>query len=362
MTASDAEIAIVGYAQSPLERRADETEVKLVLRTVTAALNSAHLARQDIGFTCSGSCDYLSGGTFTFVANLDALGAWPAIEESHVEMDGAWALYEAWIHLLCGHGDTALVFGSGKSSTGELEDLLILQNDPYYLTPLGVDPITLAALQARALLDSGKATEADFAAVASRSRKDAMANPNAQVTGDVPARDLLTRDYVRAPLRMTDLPPVTDGACAVVLARRSKALELQRDFGITPVWITGIDHRAEPHQPGMRDLTVSPSTKLAAERAGLADGPVDVAELSATFSHQEGILRTALGLGDDVIVNPSGGPLAANPVMATGLIRIAEAAKAIREGGHRRALAHATAGPILQQNLVCLLEAEGAVA
>ena len=63
-----------------------------------------------------------------------------------------------------------------------------------------------------------------------------------------------------------------------------------------------------------------------------------------------------LGLGDDVAVNPSGGALAANPIMATGLVRIGDAADQIFGGGKHRALAHSTSGPCLQQNLVCILE------
>ena len=62
-----------------------------------------------------------------------------------------------------------------------------------------------------------------------------------------------------------------------------------------------------------------------------------------------------LGLGDDVAVNPSGGALKANPIMATGLCRIGHAADHIFGGG-QRALAHSTSGPCLQQNLVCILE------
>ena len=89
------------------------------------------------------------------------------------------------------------------------------------------------------------------------------------------------------------------------------------------------------------DLDDSPSTRIAAEAAGLGDGPVEVAELHAAFTHEELILRQALGLGDDVAVNPSGGALAANPIMATGLVRIGEAADHIFGGGNR-ALAHAT--------------------
>ena len=70
-------------------------------------------------------------------------------------------------------------------------------------------------------------------------------------------------------------------------------------------------------------------------------------------------MRKALGLADGVDVNPSGGALAANPMMAAGLIRIGEAAQRIQRGEAGRAVAHATSGPCLQQNLVCVLEGEG---
>ena len=65
-----------------------------------------------------------------------------------------------------------------------------------------------------------------------------------------------------------------------------------------------------------------------------------------------------LGYDDSVTINPSGGPLAANPVMSAGLIRIGEAASRISSGQAHRAVAHATSGPCLQQNLVCVLEGE----
>jgi hypothetical protein len=43
--------------------------------------------------------------------------------------------------------------------------------------------------------------------------------------------------------------------------------------------------------------------------------------------------------------------------MATGLIRIGEAARRIHDGTASRTLAHAASGPCLQQNLVTVLEA-----
>jgi acetyl-CoA acetyltransferase len=355
MPATD--IAIVGYAQTPSIRDANPSEVQLLVPTVTEAIKMAGIDRRDIGFTCAGSCDYLTGGPFAFVSNLEAAGAWPPISESHVEADGAWAFYEAWMRLQEGDIDVALAFGSGKSSPSNPAEVWAQQLDPYYLAPLGLDPVSLAGVQARALLDSGKATERDFAAVVANSRRNAASNPNAQLAdagADVDA--LLGQPYFRAPLRKHDCPPISDGAVAVVMARGDKARELCS----RPAWIRGMDHRIEAHQPGVRDITSSSSTALAARKAGYDGGPLDVVELCSTFSPQELILLEALGLSldDPTKVNPSGGPLAGNPIMAVGLVRIVEAAARIIDGSANRALAHATAGPLLQQNLVCLLEGE----
>jgi acetyl-CoA acetyltransferase len=350
MTGSD--IAIVGYAQTPSIRDADQSEVQLLVPTVTAAISMAGIDRREIGFTCAGSCDYLTGGPFAFVSNLEAAGAWPPISESHVEADGAWAMYEAWLRLLEGDIDIALAFGSGKSSPSNPAEVWAQQLDPYYLSPLGLDPVSLAGIQARAVLDAGKATERDFAEVVAASRRNAKSNPNAQLSGDVDVDKLLAEPYYRAPLRKHDLPPISDGAVAVVLARGDRARQLAE----RPAWITGIDHRIEPHLPGLRDITSSTSTTLAARKAGYDGGPLDIVEVSSTFSPQEIVVRDALGLDASSNINPSGGPLAGNPVMAVGLVRIVEAAARIMDGSARRALAHATGGPLLQHNLVCVLE------
>jgi acetyl-CoA acetyltransferase len=347
------EIAVVGWGQTPSQRRAEASEVQLLFEAIDAALKVAGITRRDIGFTCGGSCDYLTGGPFAFVTNLEATQAWPPIAESHVEMDGAWALYEAWVRLQHGDIDTALVFGSGKSSPTDPGALYPQQLDPYYLQPLGIDPVSLAALQGRALLETGRATEVDFAGVVAHSRQAALDNPNAQLRGSVDVSALLAEPLVRDPLRRHDLPPISDGAAAIVLAAGDRA----REISDHPVWIRGLDHRVEPHQPGMRDLTVSVSTTLAAARAGVSDGPVDLAEISSVFSPQELILRAALGLGPGVDINPSGGPLAANPVMSTGLIRFVEIAQRLAAGDGGRGVAHATNGQCLQHNMVCVMEA-----
>jgi len=352
MAAPTRDVAIVATSQTPSYRHFDGPEPVMIMRCINDLLTTTGLERDDLEFTIAGSCDYLSGLPFAFVQNIDGVGAWPPVYETHVEMDGAWALFEAWLRLQLGDIDVALVIGSGKSSPGHPREAFTLQTDPYVLAPLGLDPVSLAGIQARCLIDAGKATERDFAAVASRSRRDAMGNPNAQVTGDRSVDDLLKEAYVCEPLRRHDLPPISDGAAALVLVAGPRA----RDLVERPAWVTGMDHRIESHHPGLRDLTTSPSTALAASGAGVGDGPVDVAELTVTYSPEEIVLREALGLGDGVAVNPSGGPLAGHPVMATGLIRVIEVANRIMAGSAQRGVAHASSGPSLQQNLVCVLQ------
>lgn len=347
------DVAIVSFAQAPNHRRELRNEVEILMPVVQEAVARSGIERP-FDFTCSGSSDFLQGQPFAFVMALDAAGAWPPIPESHVEMDGAWALYEAWVKIQAGQAETALVYSFGKSSPGDLPEVLALQLDPYLLAPLWPDAVSLAAIQARAWMEKTGKTERDLAEIAVRSRRDAKANPNATVSGDAEIEKLLAEPMVSAPLREHDFAPICDGAAAIVLAAGDRARKACK----RPVWIRGIDHRIEPHSLGARDLTVSASTRLAGEKAGVGKGRVDVAELHAPFTHQEAILREALGLGADVRVNPSGGALCANPMMAAGLIRFGEAASRIMDGSAKRAIAHATSGPCLQQNLVCVLEGE----
>jgi acetyl-CoA acetyltransferase len=348
------DVAIVSFALTPSWRRSPQDDVEMVHSVCTEARAAANIGREEIGLTVSGSCDMLVGRPFSFVMALDGVGAWPPISESHVEMDGAWALYEAWVRLQHGDIDAAIVYAFGRSSSGDLPDVMVTQLDPYCVAPLWPDSVSVAALQARALLDSGRYTERDFAQVVARSRRDAKSNPKAGLSGDYDVEALLEEPYKVAPLRRHDCPPITDGAAAVVLVAGALAERVER-----PAWIRGIDHRIDPHSLGLRDLTRSPSTELAAQRAGVSDAAVDLVEIHAPFSHQELILRDAiLPEGAAAAINPSGGALASNPMMVAGLARIGEAAKAIHEGRANRAVGHATSGPALQQNLVCVLEGE----
>jgi len=349
------EVAVVSSAVHQVEALTFTTDVQLMVPLVNAARDAVGITQDDVDFTCSGSSDFLAGQAFSFVHTLDAVGAVPPISESHVEMDGAFALYEAWVKIQTGEADVALVYSYGKSSPGSRRDVLAAQLDPYVVGPLWPDAHAIAALQARILLESGAATPEDLAAVAVRSRRNAVGNPNAlRADGDATVGGLLAEPVVADPLRASDLAAEADGGCALVLAASDRA----RSLCDRPAWITGIDHRIDPQALGLRDLARTPSAALAGDRAGACADRLDVAELHVASTAQAHLLVGELGLGPDVTVDPSGGSLAADVLMASGLVRIAEVSRRISSGDADRGLAHASSGPCLQQNLVCVMEGE----
>src|SRR5262249_61027739 len=102
--------------------------------------------------------------------------------------------------------------------------------------------------------------EGHLAGVAARSQRAAQRNPNAVRKGDVSVDDILAQPVTHHPLRDADIPPITDGTAAIVLASGDTARRLTKN----PVWIRGIEHRIEAHSLGVRDLPGSDSTTAAA--------------------------------------------------------------------------------------------------
>jgi len=345
------DVAVVGFSQRQMkELDGSPTCLEILVPIMAELYEQTGWTKSDIDFWCSGSSDYLAGRSFSFVSAVDAIGTLPPVMESHVEMDAAWALYEAWIKIQTGEVDTALVYGFGKSSAGILRRIMALQLDPYTVAPLWPDTVSLAGIQAREGIEKGLWDEKAMAEVVARSMTDAASNPWAIRRGATSLDDVLAQPVYADPLRRWDCAPVSDGAAGIVIAAGDKALQARQ----RPAWITGFEHRIEPIALNARSLTSSASTAAAGAAAGVEG--VDTAELHAPFSHQELILRTALGLPGDVTINPSGGALTANPMFSAGLNRIGEAASRIWAGDSDKALAHTTSGPVLQHNLVCTME------
>ena len=278
--------------------------------------------------------------------NLDAIGAWPPKRDSHVEMDGAWALYEAWLRLQ--HGD---IDDRGGHGLGPLVD-----RRPGAHLPDGDGPVLPRAARRRPASlrraagpgadRRGQVTERQMAEVAARCRRDAKGNPHAQVTGDFDVDDAARR--------------------ATTCARRCAATTCRRSPTARPRWCIaradkarelcerpGVDHRLRPphascHNPGMpRPHDVALDHASRPRPPASEEAPVEVAELQAAFTHEELLLRR----GARPRRRRRGEPVGRRRWRRTrswrpASCRIAEAADQIRDGGKHRALGPLDVGPV----------------
>ena len=282
------DVAVVSFAQRQEASIPGESEVEFMVPLMEQAKAAVGLTQADMGFTCSGSSDFLAGQAFSFVMTIDGTGPVPPISESHVEQDGAWALYEAWVKIQCGGIDTAFVYSYGKSSPGSLRDVLATQMDPYYVCPLWPDsPRRGGSGGPPACLREGMSASAAWP----RSRPAAGPAPPPTPTrcgpSPSPWTEILAEEYALDPLRPSDLPAEADGGCAVVLAAGDRARELCE----RPAWIRGIDHRSDAHTLGVRDLTSSMSARLAAQhRAGAGADKIDYGRAARALHHLRALL------------------------------------------------------------------------
>ena len=266
----------------------------------------------------------------------------------------AWAMYEAWMKIQTGEVDTALVYGFGKSSAGVLRRMLALQLDPYTLTPLWPDTVSLAGTagprrhRRRAVGRAGHGRGGQPLAAPTRRRTSTPSGRAARrSTSCSPGRCTPTRcASTTAPRSPTARPP----SCSPPATGPARCATGRPGSPASPHYVDPMGLGAARPDPVAR-----PPSGPAPRSTSTG---VEVAELHAPFSHQELILRRELGLADDVAINPSGGALAGNPMFTGG-------ADPRRRGGRggsgparpTKVLAHATRGPALQQNLVCTMAA-----
>jgi acetyl-CoA C-acetyltransferase len=351
----------------------------MVYETTKSALDKAGIDREDVDTVISASSDYLDGRTISNCMLIGALGAYLK-DESKAEEDGTLALLYAVERILSGTHDIALVTAHTQGWTFNPHQVSVYMFDPLFDRQFGLDDITAAALQARMYMNRYGVEEEDVAMVAVKNLRNAARNENAhRKMPDVTLEDVLNSKLYSDPIRELTMSPISDGACSIVLASEGVAREIADD----PVWIEGVGNCVDAYIRD-RNLFRLESLKRAAERAykmaGIDDPfrEIDVIEITEKFAYQELMAYEALGLCregrgkvfleegiteyyGEMPVNPSGGALGADPVCATGLVRVVEAVKQIRgEADYqvpdaRKALAHGQWGICAQKNVVFIL-------
>ena len=377
------EVGVVGWAQTEHRQAMErETHLSMIFQVVNEALSSCGMTIHDIDVVIDAGSDFLDGRGISTCISVDAMGG-HFKEESKVAGDGMLAAIYAFMRIASGLFSTALVVAYGKSSESDPIKQTRAMCEPFYLRPLGVDGMTAAALQARAFMHHYGVSEEAPAAVAVKNRAAGALNHYAQLQSHVTLEEVMGSHELVSPVRELEASPVTDGACAVVLAQG----DIARSLGARTAWIAGMGHSVEAYSLGSRDLHKAASASRAASKAYAMAGVTDprsqlgLVELSEYCTHQELMMYEAFGLcgegeaagllesgatarGGEMPVNVSGGALCANPLVATGLVRLAEASAQVsgRSEGHRlegvkRALAHG-AGGLAMQSAACMIVEE----
>jgi len=378
-------VAVVAAAQTKYQpNRADVNEGELAYEAIEKALQETGLtfAHDGTGIDSSVTCsqDHWDGKTMSNLNVMSYVGAHLRPEDKVAE-DSINAVYCAFAQILSGHHDIVLVVSHCKESQADRSIIENTSFDPIFLRMLGLDFLTAAALQARRYMYKCGATAEQFAKVAVKNRANAKNNPYAQEPMDITVEDVLRSKLLVDPIRLLDTKPISDGACALVLASEEKA----RKLTAKPVWISGISNCYETHYLGDRDLAECDALMSAARRAyGMAgitapSREIDVAEICGEYSYQELLWTEGLGfcgpgeagklidagvtqMGGRLPVNPSGGMLSGNPAIVAGMARVAEAVLQLRgEAGDRQvpgasvALAHGVTGACGQHQCVAIL-------
>ncbi len=364
-------VAVVGTGQTVhRSRRLDVSIAGLVREAVLAALADARVEMEDLDAIVLGTApDFFEGVNQPeqwLAAAIGGVGK-PVLRVHTAGSVGGSAAVAGALHVASGLFERVLVVAFEKLS----------ETDPLWgLSPKSTSGrLFLAGAGAffapycRMYIDRWGAAPDMGARVVQKAREHAAKNPYAHLRKPVTVAEVMASPVLWDPIRRLESCPTSDGAAAMVLASESVAR------GRTDVaWVRGAAAMAEATGFPGRDLVDPEAGRACAARvyaqAGVADPArdLDVAEIYEPFSWIEIMWYENLGLCDEgqgfrlvergetslggrLPVNPSGGVLSTNPIGASGLIRMVEAADQIRGkaedrqvDGARLALGHAYGG------------------
>jgi acetyl-CoA C-acetyltransferase len=354
--------AVVACGQTDhVSRRYDVSLAELAREAVDRCLESRGLGLGDVDAVVAGNMEMFEGYYLVEQFLADALGAVgkPLYKLNTGGTVGASVAIACHHLVAAGRHRRVLGVGFEKQSEGSTQSAITTVGDPVWERAAMAGAIGNFAAMASTYVHESGATEEQAAKVAVKARRNACRNPHAHLKlPDITVEQVLESDYLAHPIHRLDMCPSSDGACAIVMAADGEAAALAE----RPAWVhaavTAHDQQYMGDSP--KRLAVMRTLRVAAEKAyreaGIAQPrrELDVAEVYEPATYAELAMCENLGfcgpgeggrmidegvteMDGELPVNPSGGVLATNPVGATALIRVAEAAlQVMGEAGERQ--------------------------
>lgn len=365
-------VAVVGVGQTHhTSRRSDVNIAGLVREAVDRALADAGLEHSDIDAVVIGKApDMLEGVAQPEQFLVGALGAHlkPMLRVHTAGSVGATTGISAATHVASGLYERVLAVAFEKQSEGNA--MWALSPNLPFTPPLVAGAGGFFAPYCRAYIARTKAPLHIGPLTVVHARQNAARNEYAHLRQPVTIEQVMETPMLWDPIRFGETCPSSDGAIALVLASE----ELAKKGPRKPAWIkAGFSFAEAMWVPGRDQVNPRAGSECARrvyERAGITDpwNQIDTAEIYVPFSWFEAMWLENLGFCEEgegwkaidrgdtrfdghLPINPSGGVLCTNPIGASGLIRLGEAALQVmgRAGAHqvegaKVALGHAYGG------------------
>ncbi len=366
-------VAVVASAQTELRPAwRDAQHIDLISSVVAAVFKGTGLTLDDVDFVIDSGSDVLDGRSISNCGFLGALGAHHK-EEARVEEDGLWAALYGVNKIRSGASAIGLIVAYSKPSESSVDAYWASQCEPFYQRPVGFGQRAALGIQAQRYVSAHGSSPHDLAALVAKRWAAAAQHGNVEMDAAPGTDAILASPDAALPLKALMLARPTDGAVAMLIAREDIASRTSR----TPVYVTGtgtaLDSHAFAARAGGELAACEAAAAMAYKRAGWVASSADIAEVSAPSVVSELMAIEALGLaasgqglvaanGGKTAINLSGGALPADPIMATGLIRLAQAARQLSQPesygltSPKRAVVHGAGGIALQNNCVFTLE------
>ncbi len=356
-------VAIIGTGQTHCGKRTDVSYPELIYEAVSRAFEDSGLSPDDIEAVVSGSMPpAMEGVNNPHLYWADAMGAGgkPLIRIATCGSTGISLAHAGFYHVSSGLFDLVLVVGAEKMYEGNPQGVMATVADPFFQRPFLAGAPGIFALQSNEWAHryglEEKRVRMAAAELSVRNHTDALDNPYAHIKVKIAVEDVLKSRVIAYPVRILDVCPASDGACAVIMASE----RMVRKMGAKPAWIRGVGYCGEEAFFGEGDKVVWQAAinaaKTAYKQAGITDPrkEIDVAEVYNPFTFQEMLFYECFGFcdfgqacelvekgvvmrGGDLPCDPSGGVLCTNPIGATGLQRAAEIALQVtnKAGDHQ---------------------------
>jgi len=353
-------VAIVGGGQTyHAARRHDVNQVEMVNEAIRAALQDAQMSIDEIDVILISNMEFFEGTHMTDCWMVDGCGAYgkPGVKITTGGTVGATTICAGAHHVASGLFDTVLCVAFEKQEEGDTGAILSGVAHPLWGRSLAGAAVGYFAMMGSSYMATWGAKEEHSAMVAVKARQNARKNPHAHLKLDIGIEDVLNSRMLAWPIRMLDMCPASNGACAVILSDEKTAKARCKK----PVWIRAMETaHNEQFELDWRDVTTKRPifSKACSSRIYKKLGVskpseyFDVFEIYEPATWAELVWYENLGLCEPgegfkliekgitnidgpIPVNPSGGVLSTNCIGASAMLRVWEAALQIRRDAGR---------------------------